>query len=64
VTQPGAGYSGDNWASHLGITHRPGTTISINGTLQVCTSHPGILLTFARIIRLGAAMDDEIKATV
>jgi hypothetical protein len=42
VTQPGTGYSGDDWTSHLGITHRPGTTVTINGTLQACALHPGI----------------------
>jgi hypothetical protein len=42
VTQPNTGYGGDNWTSHLGVMHRPGTTIQINGTLQVCALHPGI----------------------
>ncbi|HEY7918727.1 MAG TPA: DUF2975 domain-containing protein [Streptosporangiaceae bacterium] len=42
VTQPNTGYGGDNWTSHLGITHRPGTTVQINGTLQACALHPGI----------------------
>jgi hypothetical protein len=41
VTQPNTGYGGDNWTSHLGITHRPGTTVQINGTLQACALHPG-----------------------
>ncbi len=42
VTQPNTGYGGENWASHLGVTHRPGTTVGINGTLQACALHPGI----------------------
>jgi hypothetical protein len=42
VTQPNTGYNGPDWASHLGVTHRPGTTVDINGTLQACALHPGI----------------------
>jgi hypothetical protein len=39
-------------------------TQAIHGVLPVPLLVGVALLTFARIIRLGAAMDDEIKATV
>ena len=42
ASQPNTGYSGDNWTSHLGVGYRPGTSITINGTLQACALHPGI----------------------
>jgi hypothetical protein len=42
ATQPHTGYGDSSWTSHLGITHRPGTTITMNGTLQACALHPGI----------------------
>jgi hypothetical protein len=42
ATQSNIGYSGDNWTSHMGITARPGTSVTINGTLQACALHPGI----------------------
>ena len=42
ATQPNTGYGGEGWSSHLGITHRPGTAITMNGTLQACALHPGI----------------------
>ena len=42
VTQPRTGYSGDNWATQLHIAAQPGTSISINGTLQACANHPSL----------------------
>lgn len=42
VIQPNTSYSGDNWTSHLGIAARPGTSITINGTLQACALHPSL----------------------
>jgi len=42
VTQPNTYYGGGDWTSHLGVSPQPGATISINGTLQACTQHPGI----------------------
>jgi Protein of unknown function (DUF2975) len=42
VSQPNTGYSGENWISHLGVGYRPGTSITINSTLQACALHPGI----------------------
>jgi Protein of unknown function (DUF2975) len=42
VAQPNTSYSGDDWTRHLGIVARPGTTVSINGTLQACAAHPSI----------------------
>lgn len=41
ATQPRTGYSGDNWTLPAGIHARPGASLIINGTLQVCASHPG-----------------------
>lgn len=40
ATQPRAGYGGEGWTSHLGVAARPGATISINGTIQACTTRP------------------------
>lgn len=40
VAQPNISYSGDDWTRHQGIAVRPGTSASINGTLQVCAAHP------------------------
>lgn len=42
VAQPNTGYSGDDWTRHLGIAARPGTSVTINGTLQACAAHPSI----------------------
>jgi len=38
ATQPNATYSGST--SYLGVAHLPGTSISVNGALQVCANHP------------------------
>ncbi len=42
VTQPNTVYNGEHWASHLGVAARPGTSLSINGTLQACATRPSI----------------------
>ena len=42
ATQPNIGYGGEHWASDPGVSARPGATISINGTLQVCAAHPTV----------------------
>ncbi|HEY3735400.1 MAG TPA: hypothetical protein VGL63_15945 [Streptosporangiaceae bacterium] len=42
ATQPNTTYGGSGWTDHLGIATRPGTSISINGTLQACADRPGI----------------------
>jgi hypothetical protein len=42
ATQPNTGYDSSDWtAPHLGVTARPGASISVNGTLQACAAHPG-----------------------
>jgi hypothetical protein len=47
VTQPNIWYGGaDDWTAHLGIATQPGASISINGTLQACTLHPGLYQQF------------------
>jgi hypothetical protein len=42
ATQPNAGYTGSNWTSNLGVAHRAGASLTVNGTLQACAAHPGI----------------------
>ena len=41
ATQPDTWYSGDNGTGHLGIAHRPGASVTIDGTLRACALHPG-----------------------
>ncbi len=41
ATQPDIGYGGADWTSQQGIAVRPGTSVSINGTLQACALRPG-----------------------
>ena len=42
ATQPGTYGSGDWTAAQLGVTARPGASITVNGALQACANHPGI----------------------
>lgn len=42
ATQPNAGYDNGGPYSHPGVAARPGASITINGTLQACASHPSI----------------------
>jgi len=42
ATQPNAGYDNGGPYIHPGVAARPGASITINGTLQACASHPGI----------------------
>lgn len=42
AAQPNAGYTSSNWTSNLGVAHRPGTWIIVNGTLSACAAHPSI----------------------
>ena len=32
ATRPNVGYGGEGWTSHLGLTHRPGAALTMNGT--------------------------------
>jgi hypothetical protein len=41
VNQPSATYGGSNWLQGMGLEARRGATLSMNGTLQACASHPG-----------------------
>lgn len=41
ATQPGTYGSSDWTTAHLGVTARPGASISVNGALQACAAHPG-----------------------
>jgi hypothetical protein len=40
AAQPNVGYSSSNWTSNLGVAHRPGTWIIVNGTLSACATTP------------------------
>ncbi|MGH3395570.1 MAG: DUF2975 domain-containing protein [Streptosporangiaceae bacterium] len=42
ATQPNAGYDNGGPVSHLGVAPRPGASITINGALRACASHPSI----------------------
>jgi len=42
ATQPHMSYGGQDWTAHLGVAPQPGTTISINGTLQACAPNPSV----------------------
>ncbi len=42
ATQPNAGYDNGGPYIHPGVAARPGASITINGTLQACASHPSI----------------------
>jgi hypothetical protein len=41
ATQPGSYGSGDWTAAHLGVTARPGASITVDGALRACAAHPG-----------------------
>src|ERR1700734_1202490 len=42
ATQPGT-YGSSGWTTaQLGVTARPGSSISVNGALQACANHPDI----------------------
>ena len=42
ATQPNTFYGGSDWTAHLGVAAQPGVTLSVNGTLQACASHPSV----------------------
>jgi hypothetical protein len=47
VTQPNSWYNSSAWIPPHGIGTEPGTSTSINGTLQVCALHPSL---FQRVL--------------
>src|SRR5271168_1209741 len=46
VAQPDYGYDSAASTGHLGVAARPGTFVSINGTLEACANHPGSMQRF------------------
>ncbi|HZR48755.1 MAG TPA: hypothetical protein VFB06_04480 [Streptosporangiaceae bacterium] len=42
TAQPYTTYGSSQWAGPMGVTAHPGTSISINGTVQACAEHPGL----------------------